>query len=63
MLPSFRYCVIAFYIYFMVSATFAAFCAILKKYDEKDYVSAIICIPLTYYCYTFARDLYLYELY
>jgi hypothetical protein len=46
----------------MVSATFAAFCGILKSIDKKDYVSAVLFVPLTYYSFTLARDLYLYEL-
>ncbi len=54
--------VICFYIYVLFSGSFAALCQFFKSLDKEDYVSAIICLPLTYYSFTLAVDLYKYEL-
>jgi hypothetical protein len=54
--------VISLYIYILFSGSFAALCQFFKSLDKEDYVSAIICLPLTYYSFTFAVILYKNEL-
>ena len=54
--------VICFYIYVLFSGSFAALCGFFKSLDKEDYVSAVLFLPLTYYSFTFAVDLYKYEL-
>lgn len=54
--------VISIYIYILFSGSFAALCGFCKALDKEDYVSAALFIPLTYYSFTLAVDLYKNEL-
>jgi hypothetical protein len=54
--------VMCFYIYILFAGSFAALCKFFKSLDAEDYVSAILCLPLTYYSFNFAVILYKNEL-
>jgi hypothetical protein len=54
--------VISLYIYILFSGSFAALCGFFKSLDKEDYVSAVLFLPLTYYSFTLAVDLYKNEL-